>query len=98
MQAQVTKVYGKRAPGATGWDRTLVWCDISDGTHYAGVFDDGMDFVPDSERVPQYQLRIMQQDAESKGWTEDMTPEEVAKVCNLRVGDQLRAVSVCVLY
>ena len=100
MNAEVTKVYGLRAPGARGWNKTLVWCDLSDGGHYGAMFDDGKDFVPDNTRVPKDTIEKMANGARKDGWTEVMTPEEVAGVCNLKVGDKFPAPKEkeCVLF
>lgn len=88
-KTKVAAIEGLRFPGAEGWNKTFVGIRMADNTFYAGEFDNGMDFVPETDRITEAVYDGMRKHAINSGWTEVMTPDQIYAVCRARVGDEV---------
>lgn len=74
---KVVFVEGLRAPGTTGWNKAWVGLRFEDGSLFAGIFDDGMDFLPNGNRISQKEYDDLKNaEAIRGGWTEVMSAED----------------------
>lgn len=76
----ITEVEGYRFPNCKGWNKTWVGIKYDNGDYYAAIFDNGMDFVPDTRTISFARYLEGRAQALQDGWTEVMSAEDIKAV------------------
>jgi hypothetical protein len=92
---KLCKMEGYRYPGSKGWNGTFILLSYRSlnttrvfTKYYGGLFEDGMDFVPETKWITSDQVKYMRNYSKEKGWTEVMNEDQIREIAgNVHIGD-----------